>query len=196
MKPPEKPPVPFGAVMVGIAQVARGRAEGLEKFGNTPQAVLAAMTPLMAFVLVGGALALLVGKLDGLATFAAVTVALLGSLVLSFEIARLMGRGGKWLRFAAAFCWCQWATPVVFGGMVVVMSLLIAAGLSDVTAVGIGMVVLVCYGLWLHWFLARHALALSGLRAAMLVFGVNMGTTLLISIPQWADYLMNGPSPP
>ncbi len=32
------------------------------------------------------------------------------------------------------------------------------------------------YGLWLHWFLARNALALSRFRAVVLVFLVNLGT--------------------
>ncbi len=37
--------------------VARGRAEGLLQFGDTPQAVLAALAPLAAFLLVGVLLA-------------------------------------------------------------------------------------------------------------------------------------------
>ena len=35
---------------------------------------------------------------------------------------------------------------------------------------------LVGYGLWLHWFLARHGLGLSGLRAVVMVLGVNLAT--------------------
>ena len=54
---------------------------------------------------------------------------------------------------------------------------------------------LFCYGLWLHWFLARHALALTAARAAVLVLVINLGTTLLVTLPQVANYLVNG-SPP
>jgi hypothetical protein len=41
------------------------------------------------------------------------------------------------------------------------------------------------YALWLHWFLARHGLALSGRRAALLVLGVNLGTALMVFGPRF-----------
>ena len=192
MTPPEKR-LPFSAVVLGITQVARGRPEGLGKFGNSPQAVMAAMTPLVAFMLVGGLLALVGGKADGLTTLVAVCVALLSPLVLSFEVARRWGRELQWPRFAAAFCWCQWATPVVFGAMLIAMSVLMAFGLDPDTALGIGVMALFCYGLWLHWFLARHALELTAWRAVILVLIVNVGTTILVAVPQLAGYLLNGP---
>jgi hypothetical protein len=40
------------------------------------------------------------------------------------------------------------------------------------------------YGLWLHWFLARHGLQVSGPRAALLVAVVNLGTVLLVIGPR------------
>ncbi len=40
------------------------------------------------------------------------------------------------------------------------------------------------YALWLHWFLARHGLALSRFRAALLVVVVNLGTALLVLAPR------------
>jgi hypothetical protein len=122
----------------------------------------------------------------------AVSVGLLSPLVLSYEVARYWGREAQWPRFAAAFCWCQWATPVVFGAMLVLMSILMAAGLDGDTALGIGVAALFCYGLWLHWFLARHALELTPWRAVILVLVVNVGTTILITVPQLADYMLNG----
>jgi hypothetical protein len=42
----------------------------------------------------------------------------------------------------------------------------------------------VTYGLWLHWFLARHGLGLSRLRAAVMVFGVNIVTVLIVLGPR------------
>jgi hypothetical protein len=42
---------------------------------------------------------------------------------------------------------------------------------------------LVAYGLWLHWFLARKALGLSGGRAALLVLVVNLGTAVAVVGP-------------
>ena len=39
------------------------------------------------------------------------------------------------------------------------------------------------YGLWLHWFLARNALALSRFRAGVLVFLVSLGTAVVVMGP-------------
>jgi len=43
---------------------------------------------------------------------------------------------------------------------------------------------LLCYALWLHWFLARHGLGLSRLRALLLVFAVNLTTAVLVVGPR------------
>ena len=40
------------------------------------------------------------------------------------------------------------------------------------------------YGLALHWFLARHGLALSRGRAALMVLGLNIGTVMLAVVPR------------
>ena len=185
----------FSQTLLGIFDVARGRADGLRHFGNTPQAVVGALTPLLAFMLVGGMVALLGGRLDAVSALVAVAVALLGPMVLSFEVARRWGRAPRWPLFAVAYCWCQWATPMAMAGVLVIVSLLMAAGLDGDTAMAIGMFALFGYGLWLHWFLARHALALTAWRAAALVVMVNVSTMVLILIPQVADYLLNGPPP-
>ena len=190
----QKPPVPppFGKVLLGILLVARGRAEGLRQFGDTPQAVLAALTPLVAFLLVGVVLAVIGGNREAVTDVAGVSVGLLGPLVLSFEVARRWDRARQWRRFATAFCWCQWAAPLVLAVVLVVMAILMAAGFSGDAAAGTGVAFLFGYGLWLNWFLARHALELSRLRAAVIVVIVNVLTVLLILGPQVADYLVNG----
>ena len=194
----QKPPVtpPFGKVLLGILLVARGRAEGLRQFGDTPQAVLAALTPLMAFLLVGVVLAVIGGNREAVTDVAGVSVGLLGPLVLSFEVARRWDRAKQWRRFATAFCWCQWAAPLVLAVVLVVMAILMAAGFSGDAAAGTGVAFLFGYGLWLNWFLARHALELSRWRAAAIVVIVNVLTVLLILGPQVADYLVNGAPAP
>ena len=58
------------------------------------------------------------------------------------------------------------------------------AGLSEHAATGLLVLGLGGYGLWLHWFLARHGLELSRLRAALLVMGVNLGTACLVLLPR------------
>ena len=187
------PPRPTGtSVLMGIMLVARGRAEGLRQFGDTPQSVLAALAPLMAFLLVGAVLGLLGRNRQAVTDVAGVSVGLLGPLVLSFEVARRWDRAAEWRRFATAFCWCQWAAPVVLALVLIVMAFLMGLGVSGDSAAGMGVAVLFAYGLWLNWFLAHHALVLTRWRAAAMVVIVNVATAVLILVPQVADYLLNG----
>ena len=186
---------PPANVLRGIFLVVRGRPEGLAQFGTSPEAVLAALAPFAAFLLVAAFLGLVGIGVDALADVAVATIGLVAPLVLSFEVARRLGRAGLWPRFAAAFCWCQWAAPLVLVAMLLLMSLLMAGGLSGNFAAFAGIAAMVGYGLWLHWFLARHALELPPWRAAGLVAAVNLVTSALIILPQAADYLVNG-SPP
>ena len=185
----------MATVLLGIARVARGRKDGLLQFGDTAPAVLAALAPLVAFLLVGALIGLVGRSRDAVEDVAAITVGLLGPLVLSFELARRWGRAAQWFRFATAFCWCQWAAPMVLIAVLVLMAVLMAGGVGETVAATVGVACLFGYGLWLHWFLARNALELSATRAAILVIAVNVLTTLLIIVPQVADYVING-SPP
>ena len=183
------------AILLGIARVARGRADGVQQFGDTAQSVLAAMAPLIAFLLVGALIGLVAGKREAVADVASVTIGLLGPIVLSYEFARRWGRAAEWYRFATAFCWCQWAAPMVLVAVLMLVAILIAGGVPEIAAGVAGVVALFGYGLWLHWFLARHALGLSGLRALILVLSVNVLTSILVILPQAADYAMNGLPP-
>ena len=104
--------------------------------------------------------------------------------VLTHALARAWGREDAWLRFATAFNWCQWALPVVASLILLVMGVGMSLGLADRSA-SIGLILgLGFYGLWLHWFLARNALQLSGVRAALLVFGTNFGTIMAVLGPK------------
>jgi hypothetical protein len=103
--------------------------------------------------------------------------------VLSFEVARLWGREAAWLRFATAFNWCQWAIPVLGSVLLLLLGMLITLGLPRSLARMFVVFGLVAYGLWLHWFLARHGLGLSRLRAATLVIGVNVTTVIIVLGP-------------
>ena len=179
-------------VLRGILLVVRGRAEGMGQFGGSRDAVLAALAPIAAFLIVGALLGVAGGGLSSLTNVAAISVGLLAPLVLSFEGARWLGRAAEWPRFAAAFCWCQWAAPVVLVGMLMLMTVLMAGGLSGDVAELAALGATFAYGLWLNWFLARHALRISGWQAAGLVAGVNLLTGALIILPQIADYFANG----
>lgn len=180
------PPRPAArTILTGVFRVARGRADGIACFGDTPRAFLASLAPLVAFPLVGGVAMLASGEVARALSYLLATVcALLTPAVLSYELARFWGRDAAWLRFATAFNWCQWALPALGAILVIVAEQAMAAGVNaDMSRVAL-VVCLGSYGLWLHWFLARRALFLSGGRAALFVFGVNFGTLLTILVPR------------
>lgn len=166
-------------------RLARGRADGLLQFGSTPDSFLASLAPLIAFPLVGGILMLIGGGgLPALSDLLMVLCALVAPPVLSYEVARLWGKQAAWLRYATAYNWCQWIIPVFFSLMLLALGMLVALGMPRALArLGIEGGV-ICYGLWLHWFLARHGLGLSRLRAILLVLGVNLVTVLLVLGPR------------
>jgi hypothetical protein len=176
-------------ILRGIVRVSCGRADGIEQFPATNQSFLASLAPLIAFPLVGATMLLLQGYgaralLDLLATVSIVLV----QPVLSFELSRLWAREARWLRFATALNWCQWSVPVLACMLIVAVGLLSEAGVSDdvsalAFALGLG-----GYGLWLHWFLARHGLELSRVRAIILALTVNVAAVLLLlalRLPAW-----------
>ncbi len=174
-----------GNVVVGIIRLARGRADGLLQFGETREAFLASLAPLIAFPLVGGVLMMLGGGgLDALADLLATLCALLAPPVLSFEVARWWGRESAWLRFATAFNWCQWIIPILLSLLLLLFGMLTMAGLPTSAARAGVLLGLVGYGLWLHCFLAKHGLGLSWLRAGLMVVGVNLATVLLVAGPR------------
>jgi hypothetical protein len=168
------------AVLRGMGLIARGRAEGLNCFGDSPKALLASLVPGFGFMM-GAAI-------DGLANGQGASAlgdmlgplcALLAPPVLSYELARYWGRDAFWGRYIVAFNWCQWLLPLI--GLLFV-ACLTAANLAGVAGQG-GIEILVfglaCYALWMNWFIARHGLALSGGRAALFVGAVNLGTMVL-----------------
>jgi hypothetical protein len=176
-------------ILLALARVARGRADGMPLFPDTKQGFLASLAPLVGFpvalailiLMGGGGLRAVVGLLGTLC-------ALLVPPVVSFELARLWRRQASWLRFATAFNWCQWVVLLV--GVVVMMVVMTLASASGAAAAGLnraadaGLIIIVGYGLWLHWFLGRHGLQVSRLRAALLVVCVNLGTALVVIGPR------------
>jgi len=172
-------------ILLGVVRLATGRADGLAQFGNSTQAFLTSLAPLIAFPLVGTALLIANGGgLPALSDLLATLCALLAPPVLSWWLARLWRREALWLRFATAFNWCQWAIPVVASILLVVLGLLMAVGLPNRAAGMVAVLGLVSYGLWLHWFLARRGLQLSTARAVLFVLCVNLATAALVVGPR------------
>jgi hypothetical protein len=176
---------PLSRVLLGIGRLARFRADGIALFGATPQAFLNSLAPLLAFPLVGAVLALMSGALwTGFADLLASVVALLAPAVLSHALARLWRREELWLRYIVAFNWCQSAMTLaaLLGGLV-------AAGVSfgqpdAADTVMAAIVVVLFYWLAVSWFLAWRALRLSIGRAVLFVLMLNLGTGVLMMLPE------------
>jgi hypothetical protein len=171
-------------VWLGIARLARFRADGLEQFGHTPPAFLNSLAPLLAFPLVSGAMVLLGGAgRDALANVLVSVIALLAPAVISYYFAVVWQREALWLRYAIAFNWCEAAVTLA----AVLLLLLPSAAMADDrmvrTVVLSAVVVLLGYWLVLHGFMARHGLRVSVPRAVLLVIVVNIGTGLLVKGP-------------
>jgi hypothetical protein len=180
-------------IMRGILRLASFHADGLDQFGDTPEAFLASLAPLVAFPLVGAALMLLGGGgLAALSDLLATLCALLAPPVLSHELAQVWGCATRWTRFATAFNWCQWAIPVVASMLVLMAGLLMALGVPNEACLGFVVVGLAAYGMWLHWFLARHGLGLGRGKAILLVVGVNLVTVMLVLGPRLLVLAMGG----
>ena len=181
-----RPPNPRRpSVLVGIVRILRGYPDGLAFFGNTPLAFLASLAPMTGLLLAGAMEGLVSGEgRDGVRELLPLLCALLTPPVLSYEFARLWQREAEWLRFATAVNWCQLLLPFVGMAILLVLSVLQSLGLPDDAANVLFAVCLGGYALWLHWFLARHGLALNGRRAAWLVLGVNLGTALVVFGPR------------
>ncbi|MBS0560065.1 MAG: hypothetical protein JSR21_08430 [Proteobacteria bacterium] len=182
-------------VLRGVFRLATGRADGIEAFGNTRAAFLGSLAPLIVVPVLAEALLALGGAadegpapLDLLATLCA----LLAPPVVSHWFAVRWGREAWWLRFATAFNWCQWAVPAAACVLLLLASGLIASGVSSDLAGRAWIFALAAYGLWLHWFIARHGLLLSRVRAAILVAGVNAITVATVLAPALAARMLTG----
>jgi len=166
--------------VAGVWRVARGRADGMLRFGATTHSFLASLAPLIAFPLVGAMLILLrEGALPALSLLAVTIIAQLAPPVLSHALAQRWGRAHLWLHYATAYNWCYWAIPVIAVVLMTLFGTFLRAGLSAEAAVQGFFLSLAAYSLWLHWFIARHGLALTRWRAALLVVIVNGGTLAL-----------------
>lgn len=173
-------------LVIGAAQLALGRAAGIARFGNTSMAFLASLAPLIAFPLVGAALASVrVGPVQAATMLLLTVVAQLAPAVLSNVLAERWDRGSNWLRYATAFNWCQWTIPVVVVLFSLMLELAEAGGLSEGAANTLLVLGLAAFGIFLHWVIARHGLALQAGRALLLVVLVNSGTAALVLGPAW-----------
>lgn len=165
---------------MGVVRVAIGRVDGLAYFGRTVQSFLSSLAPLLAFPLAGAIIEFFRdGPLPAFELVLLTLVLQLAPAVLSHALAVRWKREEQWLHYATAYNWCYWALPVVTFLLLVLFGTAIGAGLPEAVGAKGVLAGLGLYSLWLHWFLARHALELTRGRAVLLVVLVNAGTILL-----------------
>ena len=169
---------------IGVARLARFRADGLASFDATPAGLLNALAPWFAFALVGFVLVLVQGSpLGALGDLLGTTVALLAPTVVSHALARRWGREAAWLRYCVAFTWSQWVMPPALLVAMLGSGMLVAIGVPDDIAELLGALALLTYALALHGFIARRALDLSLWRTVSFVAIVNLGTGVAVTVP-------------
>ena len=174
-----------GSPLVGVLQVARGRPDGIARFGDTPRAFLVSLAPLAALQATPSLWLLSQGDAGGAAVnLLAALVALLAPPVLSHTLARTWGRGAEWPRYAVAANWSVWAIALFVVGLGPVLALLAALGLPLDSVVRTAVLAIAAYTLWLQWFVVRHALALQAWPSLAFSLLVNLGTLLLVTLPQ------------
>jgi hypothetical protein len=174
------------SIFFGIKRLAGFKADGFGAFTPSSQSLLNSLAPLIAFPLVGGLGQFLEGNVvTALSDLLATVVALLTPLVVTEYLASRWGSGSVWLRFAVASNWCQWVLP--FGVMAIVIGFWMLAQLGIELGSGVAggaVILLIAYGIALHWFLARWGLGLSKGRATLMVLAADLTTGALVMLPR------------
>ncbi|GBR14019.1 hypothetical protein [Asaia spathodeae] len=181
--PGETPAGAASRIITGTLQLARGDAQGIEAFRNTPEALLSALAPSVALFVVMG-LSQLTQRFDAMQVTKVLILiaALLTRLVISQLAAAFWGRESLWTRYATALLWCGWL-PVVVSLFALTIVQLILPGIGSLpAALGVIMLGVELYELWLGWFIARKGLQISGGKAAGLVVLMNVSVAALYLI--------------
>jgi hypothetical protein len=185
---------PFGqapktSVIAGLTKLAQGDATGILHFGHTPRAFLLSLVPMIALPLTIGFATIVSGAVvQALEDLTASLCVLLLPPVICHVLAKAWKREELWLRFAVAFNWCQFGLSVLCIGALLALGVVLGtAGASANSDMAMAVVALMClgivgYGLWLHWFVARCGLAVSGGRAALVVLATYAGTFAILLI--------------
>ncbi len=175
---------PMRRTGLGLLLIAVGRREGLEDFGNTPDAYLASLAPLIAFALVSCVLAAAAGHVRMAAqVFLMLICSWLAPAVISHPIARVWGRAETWPRYANIVNWSQMLMFLVLSIASAIAKVAVTAGLPQNAVLLAGGLSVLAYAIWFHWFVARGTLQLSRWRTLLLLLAVAIGTNLVVSVP-------------
>jgi len=186
----------FGSnVLKGLLLLARGKAAGIAEFGNSADALAASLAPLLAFLLVGSALAALQGFWHIALLFLLMNLcAVLTVSVATHTGAALAGRESLWLRTATALNWSIWLLIPLGLLAGILTGLLTQAGLPFTPAFDAMLCLIGLYFFWYHWFTVRAGLQTSLPRALLIVLATNLIIGLLSVAPDMLDYAFGGHS--
>lgn len=107
-----------------------------------------------------------------------------GFALVSLAVAQAWGRGAQWLRFICAWNWTNVVQYLVLLAMLVPSGFgLTGWAAQGLTLAGLG------YAIWLEWFVTRHALSVSGGRAALLV---TMDLLVALAVGRLVEDLSGG----
>lgn len=167
-------------ILRGLLLLARGKADGIKEFANTPEAVGASLAPLIAFPLVTAGLTAMAGQpVFALTAFLSRFCAVLALPLITYEFARWTKREAFWFRTVSATNWSFWPMLVLAVAVDTVLAFnSVPNGVSEVILALLGV-----YLLWLHWFILRAGLRLGIFQAALLVVLNDVVVVLLSAAP-------------
>jgi hypothetical protein len=181
-RPGNRPPAHRSGL--GLLYLAIGRREGFADFGDTTEAYLASLAPLIAFDLVTAVLAAASGRVHtAILRFLILLCLWLGPAVISHPLCRRWGRAEAWSRYVNILNWAQMLIFVVRAMMTFLAALLVSAGAPAQPVQAVTALAVFGYALWFQWFVARGTIAVSRWRTVLLLLWTIFGTTLMISIP-------------
>jgi hypothetical protein len=181
-RPGSRPPVHRSGL--GLLYLAIGRREGFADFGDTTEAYLASLAPLIAFDLVNAVLAALAGRVHtAILKFLILLCMWLGPAVISHPLCRRWGRVEAWSRYVNILNWAVMLMYVVNALAIFIAALLISAGAPAPAVQAVMTLAMVAYGLWFQWFVARGTVAVSRWRTVLLLLSTVFGTALMIAVP-------------
>jgi predicted Na+-dependent transporter len=187
---------PKGNILDGLLRLARGDATGIARFGHTPAAFVRSLAPLIALPLLVAIATIGQGEVRRAITdFLAAIAALLSGPVVSHLLARRWNREDHWLRYATAFNWTQFGMTAALLAVFLILGVALASSgasaLSHSLALGIGLgcLTLVGYTFWLHWFIARAGLDITGGRAVLVVLATYAASIAILLV--WSPPLMS-----
>jgi hypothetical protein len=152
-----------------MALLARGKRAGLAEFGDSTDALLASLAPLIAFPLVGAGWTAVSGQPEAaLLGFLARLAAVLALPVITHAFAQACGQEALWRRTATALNWSFWLILPVLLVAAIAGAVLETAGVSMAGATYAALAIMLVYVLWLQWFVVQAGLRIGVLQAMLL----------------------------